>query len=182
LVLNLSEFDLSHVQKIVEEETLNDLRQLGVDTVAVRIDNNRMILQGTVISQGEMEQVVKMAQFRVPQVVNLLRIEDAMIETDVQFFQVTTDSGSSYGNNMLQTLGVDGKVGLSGAGTGGAGFNYGVSANASARINALISSGSASNLVQTHISTKSGEEGRSHSGGQDNIIVAGNLGGDLKRR
>jgi hypothetical protein len=80
----------------------------------------------------------------VPQVVNLLRIEDAMIETDVQFFQVTTDSGSSYGNNMLQTLGVDGKVGLSGAGTGGAGFNYGVSANASARINALISSGSAS--------------------------------------
>jgi pilus assembly protein CpaC len=179
-ILNLAKFDLRRVYKFLEEEIRKDLRANSIDTVTAKIASDRVILEGTVISQEEMDRVIKLAQLRLPNVVNLLRVEDAMIETDIRFVQITSDSGASFGHNVLETLEVGAQGALSGAGTGKSSLSYGVSASAGAKINALIGSGSASNLVQTHISTKSGEEGRFHSGGEDNIIVAGNLGGDLK--
>lgn len=179
-VLNFAKFDLRRVYKFLEDEILKDLKAASIDTVSAKIANDRVILEGTVISQEEMDRVVKLAQMRLPNVLNLLRIEDAMIETDVRFIQITTDSGSTYGHNALDSLNIGSTGSFGGGGTGKSSLSYGVTAGAEAKIKALIASGSASNLVQTHISTKSGEEGRFHSGGEDNIIVSGIQGGDLK--
>ena len=174
--------DLKAIYGLLEAEVVRDLKEAGIDTVSATIVNEKIVLKGEAISAEERERAKVVAGLHSLNVVDLMSIQEAMIEIDVQFLQITTDKGSSYGHNVLQTLGASANAGFSGAGTGKPSLTYGVSGSASVRINALIESGSASNLMQAHLSTKSGEAGKFQSGGEDNIKVAGTSGpGDLKK-
>jgi len=180
LVLNIAKLDQRRIYKFLEEEVQKDLRESGLDTVSAKIVNDQIRLSGVVINQEESDRALKLAQSRIPNPVNMMRIEDIMIETDIQFIQVSSDASSSYGNNVLKAFGSSGSSSFTGGSSGKPSLSYGASASATARINALIGNGSATNLMQAHLSTKNGEPGRFHSGGQDNIAVSGNTGGDLK--
>jgi Flp pilus assembly secretin CpaC len=137
-----------------------------------------VILEGVVYSEADATRAVEVAKLRMPNVKNLLRVQDVMIETDVQFIQVSGDKNKDMGYNVLDSLGVS----MGGTGTGGTGFggkipvNFGVSATASAKIKALLGDGTGKIVAQPHISTKSGEEGHFQSGGTKYFSVQGSLG------
>lgn len=179
-VINLAKLDQRRVYRFIEDEIQKDLKDSGLDTVFAKVVNDQIRLSGVVINQEEQERALKIAQLRMPSPINMMRIEDAMIETDIRFVQISSDNSSSFGNNILKSLGANSGTAFGGGSSGKPSLSYGVSASAATRINALIGDGSATNLMQTHLSTKNGEEGRFQSGGQDNIAVAGVNGGDLK--
>jgi pilus assembly protein CpaC len=105
-----------------------------------------------------------------------------MIETDVQFVQISRDVNSDMGYNVLDSLGVSATgAGQGGPAAGGAfPMTYGISATASAQVKALLGNGTGKIAAQPHISTKSGESGEFHSGGTKYFSVVGNIGGSLQ--
>ena len=179
VILNLSTFDRSQMNKYVEEAILKDI---GLDTVTARVMGDTVILEGVVFSESAGARAVEVAKLRMPNVKSLLRVQDVMIETDVQFVQVSGNKNSNIGSNVLDSL----TVGLTGSGSGGpsAGgafpMTYGVSGSATARIQAIVGDGLGKITAQPHISTKSGEVGTFQSGGTKYFSVAGNVGGSLQ--
>ena len=178
VVLNMSKFDRREMNQYVEEAIVRDI---GTDSVKVRVMEDTVILEGVVYSEAEVARAIEMAQLRMPHVRSLLRVQEVMIETDVQFVQVATDSQNSYGHNVLKTLEIKGQGNFNGGGTGKPSLNYGVNANATVKINALLGNGNAKILAEPHLSTKSGGEGSFHSGGETFFQVSGNVGGNLEK-
>ena len=182
VILNLSTFDRSQMNKYVEEAILRDI---GLDTVTARVMGDTVILEGVVYSQDAAARAVEVAQLRVPNVRNLLRVQDVMVETDVQFVQISGDKNKDIGSNVLKNLAVGANFSGSGVANspGGArGFpiSFGVSASAAIQLNALVGNGTGTIVARPHISTKSGETGSFQSGGTKYFSIAGNVGGSLQ--
>ncbi len=179
VILNMSTFDRSQMNKYVEEAILQDI---GLNTITAHVMGDTVILEGVVYNAADAKRAEELARLRVPNVKNMLRIQDVMIETDVQFVEITTDKSKDMGYNVLDTLGIS----ATGSGAGGTGLGgripvqFGVSATASAKIKALLGNGTGKIVAQPHISTKSGEVGSFQSGGTKYFSISGNVGGSLQ--
>ena len=177
-VMNMTEFDQSAIETLVEKAIEDDI---GSDTVKARVVRDTVVLEGVLYSQEDVQRAAKLAQLRMPTVVNLLRVQNVMIETDVQFIQVTYDNTRNFGHNVLDSLQIGGTAGFQGGGRGVPTLNYGVNASATAALKALVGRGDGKVLTQAHLSTESGGEGRFQSGGELLFQVSGNVGGTLER-
>jgi len=175
IILNLSTFDRSEMNKYVEEAILKDI---GLDTITARVVGDEVVLEGIVYSQSDADRAVQIAKLRVPNVTSLLKVQEVMIETDVQFVQVSVDNSKDMGYNVLDTLGVSLGANGNGVSTAGRDFpvSYGVSATASAQIKALLGNGTGKIVAQPHLSTKSGDVGTYQSGGTKYFSVASAVG------
>jgi pilus assembly protein CpaC len=177
-VMNLTEFDQTAIESLVEKAIVGDI---GSDTVRARVMKDTVVLEGVLYSEADVARAVQLAKLRMPTVVNLLRVQNVMVETDVQFVQVTTDNTGEFGHNVLDSLQVNAAAGLTGGGTGKPTLNYGINGSANAALKALVGNGVAKVLAQPHLSTESGGEGRFQSGGEIFFSVAGNVGGTLEK-
>jgi pilus assembly protein CpaC len=179
VILNLSTFDRSQMDKYVEQAILKDI---GMDTISARVMGDTVILEGVAYSEADVSRAIEVAKLRMPNVKSLLRVQEVMIETDVMFVQVSGDANKNMGFNVLDSLGVS----LNGSGSGGAGHggsfpvSFGASATAGFQIKALLGNGNGKIMAEPHISTKSGETGNFKSGGTKYFPVAGNVGGTLQ--
>jgi pilus assembly protein CpaC len=177
-VLNLTKLDWGGINKYVEVAILRDI---GLEGITAKVTEDTVILEGVVYSEAEKDRATEIARLKVPNVRNLLRVQEVLIETDVQFVEVTTDAASDIGYNILKNLGVSAQGSFSGATSGKPSGSWGITGTASAKINALVSSGRGRVLVQKNITAKSGSEGRAMVGGEIGIPVAGNVGGSLEK-
>lgn len=178
VILNMARLDRTEMSKFVEEAIIRDI---GCDTVKVRVSEDTAVLEGVVYSEADLARAGEMARLRVPVVKNLLRVQDVMIETDVHFVQLDKASASDIGFNVLKNAGVGAKFELQGGTEKPTVNSFSVNANLSARINALVGAGSAKILAQPHLSTKSGGEGTFHSGGATYFAVSGINAGSLEK-
>ncbi len=178
VILNMAKLDRTEMSKFVEEAILRDI---GCDTVKVRVSEDTAILEGVVYSEADMTRAGEVAKIRVPIVKNLLRVQEVMIETDVQFVQIDKSSASDIGYNVLKNAGIGGSAGLEGGGDKPTVYSFSVNASLSAKINALVGSGNAKIVAQPHLSTKSGGEGTFHSGGATYFAVSGINAGSLEK-
>ncbi len=179
VILNMSTFDVSGMNKYVEQAILQDI---GISTITAHVVGDTVILEGTVYSQADLKRAEEVARLRMPNVKNLITVQDVMIETDVQFVQISGDKNKDMGYNVLDTLGVS-MGGSASGGTGSGGripISFGASASASAKLKALLGNGTGKIVASPHISTKSGEEGSFQSGGTTYFEVSGNVGGNLQ--
>jgi pilus assembly protein CpaC len=177
-VMNMTEFDQTPMDVMVEKAIVGDI---GADTVKARVMNDTVILEGVVYSEAEAARAMQMAKLRMPKVVNLLRVQQVMIETDVQFIQVNFDTGSNIGFNVLDSISVTASGGYTGGAKGAPSLGYGLSGTGKAKIQALLDNGDGKILAQPHLSTESGGEGSFQSGGSIYFEVAGNVGGTLQK-
>ena len=180
-VLNMTRFDASRYKDLLAKAIARDI---GLDTVTVTITGDRgerARLEGYVYDEKQVERSASIARTRVQEVDNLLSVEEVMIETDVMFLQFDSKSGTDFGYNVLRTLGLEATLEGGGRVGGMNTFSYAVAGGLGARINALISDGSASVVARPHLSTKSGGEGRFLSGGELGFSIAGNIGGTLEK-
>jgi pilus assembly protein CpaC len=137
-----------------------------------------VILEGIVYSQSDADRAIQIAKLRVPNVTSLLKVQEVMIETDVEFVQVSTDNSKDMGYNVLDSLGVSLGAAGNGVSTAGGSFpvSYGVSATASAQLKALLGNGSGKIVAQPHLSTRSGDSGSFQSGGTKYFAVPAAVG------
>jgi pilus assembly protein CpaC len=173
LILNLANFDDSVVGKYVEQAVLEDI---GIDTVRAKVVGDTVILEGVVYSAADMKRAEEVARLKIPNVKNLLQVQDVMVETDVQFIEIDSQKDNNTGFNLLDTLGAT----MSGTGSstgGGLPIQFGVAAGASSGIlNMHWKSATAKIVAQPHLSTKSGEAGEFQSGGTKYFTVASAVG------
>jgi len=178
VLLNMTTFDRREMNKFVEAAILRDI---GLEGITAKVTEDTVMLEGIVYSETEKTRATEIAKLKVPNVRNLLTVQEVMIETDVQFLQVDTTSGTDTGYNVLKNMGISVGGDMKGAGTGKPAATWGVSANASVKINALVSSQNGKVLVQKNVSAKSGSEGTAQVGGEIGIAVSGNVGGNVEK-
>jgi Flp pilus assembly secretin CpaC len=203
-VVNLTTFDKTQMNKYVEQAIIKDI---GIDTVTARVMGDTVVLDGYVYNQDDLKRAVELAKLRIPTVVNLIRVQDVMIETDLEFLDLSTSHSFNWGYDVLDS--VSASIGANGAGHGathiagqsqvvpgatGNGTNgviptepipggfpltYGVEASASAdaQITADLGDGSGKVVAQPHISTQSGEEGSFQDGFTSYYQEPGQVGG-----
>jgi len=173
VILNMTKFDSSEMNKFYVEAILKDI---GVDTVTARVMGDTVVLEGVVYSEADKARAEEMAKLRMPNVKNLLTVQDVMIETDVQFISVDMTKGKNMGMNVLDTLGAT--AGGSGSSVGGGFANlpisFGVTGNAKFVADLLNSNGKT--VASPHLSTKNGETGNFQSGGTAYLNAPGAQG------
>jgi len=176
-ILNMTKFDSSEMNKFYVEAILKDI---GVDTVTARVMGDTVVLEGVVYSESEKKRAEEMAKLRMPNVKNMLTVQEVMIETDVQFVQLSGDHGKNMGMNVLDTLqaSAGGNGSSVNGGFGNLPISFGISG--SARLQADLTKGNNKLVASPHLSTKSGETGNFQSGGTSYIKVSGTTSGDLK--
>ena len=148
--------------------------------VNARVNQGTCFLEGSVYNASHIDRATRIAQSYVVNVINLIKVQEVMIETDVHFVEVTGSAAKSFGNNVLKNLSVDASADVGGGSGSASASNFSVTANLSARINALVGKGDARVLAKPHLSTKSGESGSFQSGGEIFVPVSGNVSGELK--
>jgi Flp pilus assembly secretin CpaC len=203
-VVNMAAFDRSQMNKYVEQAILKDV---GIDTITARVMGDTVVLDGYVYTETDLKRAEQLAKLRIPTVVNLIRVQDVMIETDLEFIDLSTSHTFNWGYDVLDS--VSASIGANGAGHGathiagqsqvvpgatGNGTNgvipteaipggfpltYGVEASASAQaqITADLGDGSGKVVSQPHISTQSGEEGNFQDGFTSYYQEPGAVGG-----
>ena len=179
VVLNATTFDFGAMNKLVEATILKEFQDMGVTTVQVRVEGDTAVLQGEVYSEAEMARTLQVAQLKVPQVRNLLRLQDVVIETDVEFVQVNVDKNSDYGRNLLEGLSGTANFGGTGPSTGLKQLVY--TAQASASVHAVIGHNNSRMVARSNVSSKNGTEGSALVGGELGIKISGNVGGSLEK-
>jgi pilus assembly protein CpaC len=162
VVINLTTFDQPEWAEAVKGMILRDLHEMGVNSVAVQVTGDNAILDGLVNSDADATRCVEKVKLRLPNVKSLLRVQQAMIETDLQFVEVDRDSGSSFGENLFDNN-ITIAPSLSAANTGRPGL--GLTATASYKINAALTSANCKSVYQEHISGASGQEVAFKQGG-----------------
>ena len=154
-IIDLSTLAQPEVPPAVKSLILKDLHNMGLDMVSVQLAGDTVILDGVVYSAADMAAAVATAKMRVPNVKSLIRVEDVMIETDLQFVEVDQDALSSFGQNLF-----DNNIVLSPtasmANTGRPSLN--LSATATYKINAALTAANCKSIYQEHISGASGQE------------------------
>jgi Flp pilus assembly secretin CpaC len=161
-VIDLATFDLPEMAEALKTVILKDLHEMGVDSVAVQVTGDAVVLDGVVNSDADMTRSIEKAKLRMPNVKSLLRVRQAMIETDLQFVEVDRDAGSSFGQNLF-----DNNITLnptfSAANTGKPGL--GLVATATYKISAALTTGNSKCIYQEHMSGASGQEVAFKQGG-----------------
>ena len=173
LILNLSKLDRTDFNKYVAQAIQRDI---ALRTVTVKVSGETATLEGIVFDPADKTMAVEKAKQRCSRVVNLLKVEEVMIETDVLFIMVDTGKGSSSGFNILKTLSLSASITSSDSGT-----KYSVAGNLQAAIKALVDDNKAKIVSQQHLSTKSGGTGSMSAGGEQYFEVAGQVGGSLEK-
>jgi Flp pilus assembly secretin CpaC len=180
LILNMSTFDASGMSHAYEQAIL---QEIGLDTITAKVMNDTVILEGVVYSLADKNRAEQIAALKMPNVKSMLTVQDVMIETDVQFVEVSGDKGKDMGFNVLDSFDAQLNATAGPGGTGARGripVTFGASASAEARLKALINSSTAKIVDSPHLSTKSGETGSFQSGGTKYFQVSGTTSGDLK--
>jgi Flp pilus assembly secretin CpaC len=198
VIVNMTTFDHSQMNTFMEQAILKDI---GIDTVTVKVSGDTVILDGVVYNPTDSKRAEELAKLRVPNVINLIQIEDVMIETDLEFIDLSTSHSFNWGYDVLDSLSasigshasgngqthiqpgqvqaVPGTSNIVEAVTGGFPISYGVSASASAQayLTADLADGSGRVVAQPHISTQSGEEGNFQDGFTSYFEEPGQVGG-----
>jgi len=203
VIVNLSTFDRTQMNKYVEQAILKDI---GIDSVTARVQGDTVVLDGVVYNASDVKRAEQLAKLRVPNVVNLIQIQEMMIETDLEFVDLQTSKSFDWGYDVLDSVSANIGGNMSGHGqthiqgqsqvvpgaTGGLGtptpteplpggfpVAYGVTASgtAQAQITADLGNGTAKVVAQPHISTKSGEEGTFQDGFTSYYQEPGQVGG-----
>lgn len=180
VILNMSTFDRSEMNKYVEQAIL---QEIGLDTITCKLVGDTVILEGIVYTDADSKRAEEIAKLKNPTGVrNLLKVQDVMIETDVQFVQMSRDKTKNMGENLLANG--NSLVNYSGSGNSASGgfknlpINFGVAG--SAHIQAELGSSVNKIVASPHLSTKNGEVGTFQQGGTKYIKVSGTTSGDLK--
>jgi Flp pilus assembly secretin CpaC len=161
-VIDLTSFDPAGMSDALKFAVLKDLREAGLQSVNVEVNGDIVVLQGIVPSEGDITNAVETAKLRSPNVKSLLRVQEVMIETDLQFVEVDRDTGSSFGENLFNNNIVF-TPSFSAANRGLPGLSLG--ATATYKINSVLSSVNCKNVYQEHISGASGQEVAFKQGG-----------------
>jgi pilus assembly protein CpaC len=180
-ILNLAKYDASRYSDLLAE-TIQ--KEIGINTVKVSVySGDRARLEGYVFNEEQKHHAVRIASARVPNVDDLLRLEDATIEADVYFLKLRASKTENIGFNVLETLNLDvnaeGSAALTSFSSDDMQLN--VAAGFQARIRALQGSGDAEILAKPHVSVKSGNEARLMYGGEIGFAIAGDTGGSLEK-
>lgn len=181
VLLNLSTFDRGSIEGYVEQAIKKELEEAGITTVSTKVRGEKAMLEGVVYSETDMAKALEIVKLKMPSVINLIRVQELMIETDLLFVQVDKDDAREFGNNVLKSVEARGGGDFSGGGSGKPSLGYATSASAVAKINALVGAGRATVINRVHLSTKSGGEGLFRDGGETYFTVAGNVGGSLSK-
>jgi len=161
-VINLTTFNQPDWAEAIKGIIRKDLHDMGVSTVAVEVAGDTAVLEGTVVNDAEATNIVEKVKLRLPNVRNLLHVQQAMIETDLQFVEVDKDSASSFGQNLFDNN-ITISPYFSAANTGKPGL--GLTAAASYKINTALTSANCKSVYQEHISGASGQEVAFKQGG-----------------
>jgi pilus assembly protein CpaC len=176
LILNMSTFDASGMSHAYEQAIL---QEIGLDTITAKVMNDTVILEGVVYSLADKNRAEQIAALKMPSVKNMLTIQDVMIETDVQFVEVTGEKSKDMGFNVLDSFDAQLNATAGPGGTGARGripVTFGATASAEARLKALINNSTAKIVDSTHLSTKNGDAGSFQSGSTAYFTVQGSLG------
>jgi Flp pilus assembly secretin CpaC len=168
MVINLATFDLPEMVETVKAVILKDLHEMGVDSVSVQVTGDTAVLDGVVNSDADMTRCIEKAKLRMPNVKSLLRVQQAMIETDLQFVEVNRDTGASFGQNLFDNN-ITINPSFSAANTGRPGL--GLIATATYKVNTALTTGNCKSIYREHISGASGQEVDFKQGGT--LYVAG---------
>jgi len=154
-IIDLSAFEPPELPGAVKASILRDLHDLGLDLVTVQISGDAVLLHGVVYSDADLAQAIATAKLHVPNVKSLLRVQEVMIETDLQFVEVDQETLSSFGQNLF-----DKNIVLSPtatmANTGRPSLN--LSATATYKIDAALTAANCKSIYQEHVSCASGQE------------------------
>ncbi len=171
--------NLVHVDRQTEERLLADeiRRRLNLPSVLVRVVGRKAILEGEVYDEASRERAEQVATAYADDVVNLISIRRPMIEMDLQIIRLDLTEGESTGGNLLKKLRIGGSASTA---PGDGQPTYGLSAEAGTTLDVLVHRGVAKVLSQSHLSTRSGEKARFHSGGEIGFRVKGRETSDIK--
>ena len=168
-VLNLTTLDRSELNEFIAAALT---REINRPTVKVHLNGETAVLEGRVYDQADINRALEIVKLHIPNVLNLLQVEEVMIETDICFVQVDKNSSRNRGNNILENMTINAGANYSGNPEGGT-LSYHVGNSLVARIHDLIGAGSAHIVAEPHISAKSGGMGEFHSGGEVYFEVTG---------
>jgi Flp pilus assembly secretin CpaC len=154
MIINLATFEQPDMPEAVRTLILHDLHERGLELVTVQLVGDTVILDGVVFSAADMAQAVETAKLRALNVKSLLRVQEVMIETDLQFVEVDQDNMSSFGQNLF-----DNNIVLSPTASVGVGRpSLNLAATATYRINTALTAANCKSIYQEHISGASGQE------------------------
>jgi Flp pilus assembly secretin CpaC len=153
-IINLVVFEQPDMPEALRTLILHDLHERGLETVTVQLAGDAVILDGVVFGAADLAQAVETAKLRAPNVKSLLRVQEVMIETDLQFVEVDQEAGSSFGQNLF-----DNNIVLSPTASVGVGRpSLNLAATATYRINAALTAANCKSIYKEHISGASGQE------------------------
>ena len=161
-VIDLTAFDPTGMSDALKKSVLKDLHEAGLTSVAVEVNGDVVVLQGIVASDGDLTNAVETAKLRTPNVKCFLHVQEAMIETDLQFVQVDKATGSSVGQNLFDNN-VILTPSFAAANNGRPGLNLG--AMATYKINTVLNQDNCQIMYQEHVSGASGQEVNFKQGG-----------------
>jgi Flp pilus assembly secretin CpaC len=153
-IIDLTSFVQPDMPEAVRTAILHDLHERGLDLVTVQLVGDTAILDGVVYSAADLGQAVDTAKLRAINVKSLIRVQEVMIETDLQFVEVDQDAISSLGENLF-----DNNIVLQPVASVGVGRpSLNLAATATYRINAALTAANCKSIYQEHISGASGQE------------------------
>ena len=177
VILNMSSFDTSGMSRAYEQAIL---QEIGLENISARVTGDTVILVGVVYSAADLKRAEQIAKLKIPNVINLLTVQDVMIETDVQFVSIDVAKGHNLGYNVLDTLQASAGYGLNynqvlnqplvttnGIATTGPRrwpVTFGLSASGNAQLVADLLRSNGKVVDAPHLSTKNGETGSFQSG------------------
>jgi len=153
-IIDLTTFEQPDMPDAVRTAILHDLHERGLDLVTVQLTGDTAILDGVVYSAADLAQAIDTAKMRALNVKSLIRVQEVMIETDLQFVEVDQDAISSIGENLF-----DNNIVLSPVASVGVGRpSLNLCATATYRINAALTAANCKSIYEEHISGASGQE------------------------
>lgn len=161
-VIDLTAFDPAEMAEALQTAVLKDLRGAGLESVSVEVTGDTVVLQGVVSSDADLTNAIETAKLRTPNVKSLLRVQEVMIETDLQFVEVDRVAGSSFGQNLFNNNIVL-TPSFAAANSGRPGLSLG--ATATYQINSALTAANSKSIYQEHISGASGQEVAFKQGG-----------------
>ena len=152
--IDLTTFEPADMPAAVRTVILHDLHERGLDSVTVQLAGDMVILDGVVYSAGDLAQAVETAKLRALNVKSLIRVQEVMIETDLQFVEVNQEDLSSFGQNLF-----DNNIVLAPTASVGVGRpSLNLAATATYTVNAAMTAANCKSIYQEHISGASGQE------------------------
>ncbi len=161
-VIDLTAFDPAEMSAALRTAVLKDLHAGGLDSVTVEVTGDTVVLDGVVSTDADTNRAVETAKLRSPNVKSMLRVQEVMIETDLQFVEVDSETGSSIGQNLFNNN-IILTPSFAAANNGRPGLNLG--ATATYKINTTLTAENSKCIYRENISGASGLEVAFKQGG-----------------